>query len=62
MGTDQTIRYGSVRYSTPTGLGLVGAEVWVRVAVTELVIGPWRQGPLRVRPYAMRANESLLRS
>ncbi|WP_372481631.1 Mu transposase domain-containing protein [Rhodococcus zopfii] len=36
VGTDQTIRFGSVRYSTPPGL--VGAEVWVRVAGTELVI------------------------
>ncbi len=34
--TDQTIRFGSVRYSTPPGL--VGTEVWVRVAGHELVI------------------------
>ncbi|MGD6980993.1 MULTISPECIES: IS21 family transposase [Citricoccus] len=36
VNTDQTIRFGSVRYSTPPGL--VGAEVWVRVAGTMLVI------------------------
>jgi transposase len=36
VNTDQTIRFGSVRYSTPPGL--VGAEVWVRVAGDELVI------------------------
>lgn len=36
VGTDQTIRFGSVRYSTPPGL--VDAEVWVRVAGNELVI------------------------
>ena len=36
VGTDQTIRFGSVRYSTPPGL--VGAEVGVRVAGEELVV------------------------
>ena len=38
VGTDQTIRFGSVRYSTPPGL--VDAEAWVRVRVAgaELVI------------------------
>ncbi|WP_444502912.1 Mu transposase domain-containing protein, partial [Brachybacterium sp. AOP42-E1-35] len=36
VGTDQTVRFGSVRYSTPPGL--VGVEVWVRVAGMELVI------------------------
>ncbi|MDN5896933.1 MAG: IS21 family transposase, partial [Nocardioides sp.] len=36
VATDQTIRHGSVRYSTPPGL--VDAEVWVRVAGSELVI------------------------
>jgi len=36
VGTDQTIRFGSVRYSTPPGL--VDAEVWVRVAGSDLVI------------------------
>ncbi|MEA5455256.1 IS21 family transposase [Sinomonas sp. JGH33] len=36
VATDQTIRFGSVRYSTPQGL--VDAEVWVRVAGSELVI------------------------
>ncbi|WP_368680584.1 IS21 family transposase (plasmid) [Rhodococcus opacus] len=36
VGTDQTIRFGSVRYSTPPGL--VGTEVWVRAAGTELVV------------------------
>ena len=33
---DQTIRFGSVRYSTPPGL--VGREVWVRADGEELVI------------------------
>ena len=36
VATDQTIRFGSVRYSTPPGL--VGTEVWVRAAGTELVV------------------------
>ena len=36
VNTDQTVRFGSVRYSTPPGL--VGAEVWVRAAGEELVI------------------------
>lgn len=36
VGRDQTIRYGSVRYSTPPGL--VDTEVWVRIAGSELVI------------------------
>ena len=36
VNTDQTIRFGSVRYSTPPGL--VGREVWVRAAGDELVI------------------------
>lgn len=36
VNTDQTIRFGSVRYSTPPGL--VGHEVWVRVEGEELVI------------------------
>lgn len=36
VGTDQTVRFGSVRYSTPPGL--VEAQVWVRAAGTELVI------------------------
>ncbi|VXB38819.1 hypothetical protein CITRIK5_30413 [Citricoccus sp. K5] len=35
VNTDQTIRFGSVRYSTPPGL--VGSEVWVRAAGSELV-------------------------
>ncbi len=34
--SDQTIRVGSVRYSTPPGF--VGAEVWARVQAEELVI------------------------
>lgn len=34
--TDQTIRFGSVRYSTPDGHQ--GSKVWVRVAGEELVI------------------------
>lgn len=36
VATDQTIRFGSVRYSTPPGL--VDAEVWVRVTGSQLVI------------------------
>ncbi|GAA4472063.1 hypothetical protein GCM10023094_03750 [Rhodococcus olei] len=36
VGTDQTVRFGSVRYSTPPGL--VGAEVWVRVTGADLVV------------------------
>lgn len=36
VNTDQTIRVGSVRYSTPPGF--VGAEVWARVVGDELVI------------------------
>ena len=36
VNTDQTVRFGSVRYSTPPGL--VGTEVWVRAAADELVI------------------------
>lgn len=36
VNTDQTIRFGSVRYSTPPGL--VGREVWARVEGEELVV------------------------
>jgi hypothetical protein len=36
VNTDQTIRFGSVRYSTPSGL--VASEVWVRVDGEELVV------------------------
>jgi transposase len=36
VNADQTIRFGSVRYSTPPGL--VGREVWVRAEGEELVI------------------------
>ena len=36
MNADQTIRFGSVRYSTPPGL--VGREVWVRPDGDELVV------------------------
>ena len=36
VDTDQTIRFGSVRYSTPPGL--VGAEVWARADGDELVV------------------------
>jgi transposase len=36
VGDDQTIRYGSVRYSTPPGH--TGTRVWCRVAGEELVI------------------------
>jgi hypothetical protein len=51
VNTDQTIRFGSVRYSTPPGL--VGREVWARVEGEELLItakldsGP-RQGLVEV--------------
>jgi transposase len=36
VNTDQTIRFGNVRYSTPPGL--VGAEVWVRADGDEMVV------------------------
>jgi transposase len=36
VGDDQTIRFGSVRYSTPPGHA--GTRVWCRVAADELVI------------------------
>ena len=36
VADDQTIRLGSVRYSTPRAF--VGAEVWVRVSGDEVVI------------------------
>lgn len=36
VNVDQTIRFGSVRYSTPPGL--IGREVWVRADGEELVI------------------------
>ena len=36
VSTDQTIRFGPVRYSTPPGL--VGAEVWVRADGDDLVV------------------------
>ncbi len=36
VGDDQTVRFGSVRYSTPPGHG--GTRVWCRVAGEELVI------------------------
>ena len=36
VNTDQTVRFGSVRYSTPPGL--IGAEVWVRADGDELVV------------------------
>jgi len=36
VNSDQTIRFGSVRYSTPPGL--IGREVWVRVDGEELVV------------------------
>jgi hypothetical protein len=44
VNTDQTIRFGSVRYSTPPGL--VGREVWVRVEGEELVITARLEGGL----------------
>ncbi len=36
VNTDQTVSFGSVRYSTPPGL--VGTEVWVRADGDELVV------------------------
>lgn len=36
VNSDQTVRFGSVRYSTPPGL--IGHEVWARVDGVELVI------------------------
>jgi hypothetical protein len=36
VNSDQTVRFGSVRYSTPPGLA--GAEVWVRADGDELVV------------------------
>jgi hypothetical protein len=39
VGDDQTIRFGSVRYSTPPGHS--GTRVWCRVAGEELVITAW---------------------
>jgi transposase len=36
VNTDQTIRFGNVRYSTPPGL--IGAEAWVRADGDELVV------------------------
>ena len=36
VNTDQTVRFGSVRYSTPPGL--IDAQSWCRVAGDELVI------------------------
>jgi len=43
--TDQTVRVGNVRYSTPPGL--VGAEVWTRVQGGELVVTARTPGGLR---------------
>ena len=53
INTDQTVRFGSVRYSTPPGL--VGQEAWARVDGDELVVvvdlaqlphrPEWLQGP-----------------
>jgi hypothetical protein len=53
VNPDQTVRFGSVRYSTPAGL--VGQEAWVRVDGEELVVvadlarlahrPEWLQGP-----------------
>ena len=49
VNDDQTIRFGSVRYSTPPGH--VGARVWCRVDGDELVIvARDRHGPGRDRP------------
>src|SRR5260370_2598183 len=36
VNTDQTVRFGSVRYSVPPGLA--GAEAWVRAEGDELVV------------------------
>jgi transposase len=36
VNSDQTVRFGSVRYSTPPGL--IGREVWVRADGDELII------------------------
>ncbi|HEY5990047.1 MAG TPA: hypothetical protein VIV12_27225 [Streptosporangiaceae bacterium] len=36
VGSDQTVRFGSVRYSVPPGL--VGSELWVRADGDELVV------------------------
>jgi len=47
VNTDQTVRFGSVRYSTPPGL--VDAEVWVRADGDELVVVA-DLNPLPVRP------------
>jgi hypothetical protein len=47
VNTDQTISFGSVRYSTPPGL--VGAEVWVRADGEELVaVADLNAPPLRL--------------
>ncbi|MGI8308203.1 IS21 family transposase [Saccharopolyspora hattusasensis] len=47
VDTDQTIRFGSVRYSTPDGYQ--GSKVWVRVTGDELVItGRSPAGPAEI--------------
>jgi len=45
VNDDQTIRFGSVRYSTPPGL--IGREVWVRADGDELVIRACQIGCVR---------------
>jgi len=71
VNTDQTVRFGSVRYSTPPGP--VGAEVWVRVAGDELVVvadlstlalrPSWApattRGPVRPRPTPRSATTTV---
>lgn len=44
VNSDQTVRFGSVRYSTPPGL--IGHEVWARVDGEELVISAALEGGL----------------
>ena len=49
VNEDQTVRFGSVRYSTPPGH--VGDRVWCRVHGSELVIvARDRHGPGRDHP------------
>src|SRR5207244_13411226 len=54
VNTDQTVRFGSVRYSVPPGLN--GAEVWVRVHGDELVVTA-DLAALPLRPAWSRSEE-----